>query len=174
MRAKYVGNKADKIILSVKNGETSATIPRGTPVVLNLSATAAADDGLSVVLPSTAGAAASYAYKYGVALDNYATGQLGESILNGVATYALVGVLTRSATSASWPSSASSAASLVALGLDTANNCFLLGASSAGSLPGAGIAHMIDNVASIAGSASATSDTRTNIALGYRVFVRML
>ena len=45
MRAKFVGNKSDAISVVIKNAESSAAIPIGTPVVLAINGT---DDGLAV------------------------------------------------------------------------------------------------------------------------------
>ena len=171
MRAKYVGNKGDKLSVVVRNGEVSASIPRGTPVIAILNGT---NDGLDVVLPSTAGAALSFNARLGVVSETLTAGAFTDSIVYGYVAYALITRMTRSASSASWTSSAS-AASGVCLGIDILNNAFLLGASSDGSLAAAAAnAFLVDSLASSAASATATSDTRTAITNGVRVFVRML
>src|ERR1035437_6111518 len=103
MRAKYVGNKADKIIMNVRNDEASTTILAGTPLVLNLSTTASASgDGLGVVLPATAGDPLSFACKYGVATNTLAVGQYGETVLFGIVTNALIARATRASSTASF------------------------------------------------------------------------
>ena len=176
MRFKMAGNKADKIISVVRNGETSVAIPRGAPVVLKLSTTAADNDGLDVVLASTAGSPLSAALRFGVALTAIAAGDFGEVVRNGIMPYALVTRATRAASSDSWTSSAS-IASGIGLGLDivAGNNAFILGgASAAGSVVSGPDAVLLDSIASMAASASATSDTRTAITIAARVFVRML
>lgn len=174
MRFKQNGNKADTVCLVVRNAESSATIPKGTPVVLKLTAnSAAAGDGLDVVLPSTAGNIHSSALRYGVALQNLATGEYGEAMALGVMPYGIITRATRAASSDSWTSSASIAASL-GLGLETINNAFATGASAAGSVVSSPDAFLIDSIASMAASATATSDTRTAITVSARVFVRML
>lgn len=174
MRAKYVGNKADRIIMTVQNGEASASIPRGTPVILGAGQTAAGDDGLDVVLPSTAGAANSFGLKFGVLTETLIANAFGESILFGVANYALITRMTRGASTNSWTSSQTQASG-IALGIDTLNNAFLLGASSDGSIAAGILAGvLLDSLASSAASASSTNDTRTAIINGVRVFVRML
>lgn len=171
MRLMQVGNKADIIAVNIKNAEASATIPRGTPVILVLNAT---DDGLAVVLPSTAGAALSFNARLGVATAAITATQYGEAIAFGYVAYALITRMTRAASSDSWTSSAS-AASGIGLGIDTLNNAFLLGASRAGSLVSAADnAWLVDSLASSAASATTTADTRTAITNGVRVFVRML
>lgn len=175
LRLNQVGNKAGRVIATVKNGETTASIPRGTPVVLKLSTTADNDnDGLSVVLPATAGDPHSFAFRYGVVTDTLAAGVLGESILFGNASYALITRATRAASTNSWSASASVASGIV-LAIDTLNNAFLQAASSAGSLASAAAnAVLVDSLAAVVASASATSDTRTAITVAARVFVRMM
>lgn len=174
MRIKTVGNKADRIVVSIKNAEATASIPRGTPVVLNLSTTAADGDGLDVVLPATAGNPNSFSLRYGIATDTLVAGALGESILFGLSSYALISRATRAASTDSWSASASTASG-IGLGIDTINNAFTMGASIAGSIASNKIqAVLIDSLASVVASASATSDTRTAITVAARVFVKML
>jgi len=171
VRAKYVGNKADRFAVVIRNAEVTASIPRGTPVIAILNGT---NDGLDVVLPATAGSALSFNARLGVATDTLTAGQYGESLVYGYVQYALITRMTRAASTDSWTSSAS-AASGIGLGIDTLNNAFLLGASRAGSLVSAADnAFLVDTLASSLASASATSDTRTAITNGVRVFVRML
>lgn len=174
-RLPVVGNRGNHIISSVRNAETTNSIPRGTPVVLKLSTTADNEnDGFFVVLPATAGSAHSYALRYGVVTDTLAAGVNGESILFGVANYALVTRATRAASTDSWSASAT-VASGIALAIDTLNNAFLQAASSAGSLASvAPNAVLLDSLATVSASASATSDTRTAITVSARVFVRMM
>ncbi len=175
IRLNQVGNKAGRIMATVRNGEASASIPRGAPLVLKLSDTAVpADDGLKVVLPSTAGNGNSYGLKYGVAMETFGSGVFSESILFGQCGYTLITRATRAASSDSWTSSAS-IASGVGLGIDTINNAFLLGASIAASIASNHhAAVMLDSVASFAASATATSDTRTVMTAAVRSFVRMM
>ncbi len=175
MRTKLVGNKADKIVLVVTNAEASTSIPRGTPLVLKLTTTASNSlDGLGVCLPSTAGSPLSYAVRYGVSTDTLAVNQTGESILFGVCNYALITRATRAASTDSWSASASTASG-IALGVDTINNAFVMGASVAGSIAtNHADAVLLDSISSIAASASATTDSNTAITVGARVFVRML
>ena len=169
MRFKAIGNKADNVIGVVRNNDT-VSIPRGTPLVLQIDQT---NDGLDVLLPSTAGNPLSAALRYGVALSTMAVGDYGETFLFGVCPYVLISRMTRAASTDSWTSSASQASG-IGLGLDTLNNVFLLGASAAGSVLSAPNAVLIDSLASAAASASATSDSRTAVTSGVRAFVRML
>ncbi|MGH7239768.1 MAG: hypothetical protein ACREHG_06835 [Candidatus Saccharimonadales bacterium] len=169
MRIKLVGNKRDEIITVIRNGETSASIPRGTPVVLALDKT---DDGLKVVLPATAGAQKSNIYQYGVATANIDSTDYGESMVFGFCEFALIKTLTRSATSAVWGTAASVAGN-IPLQIDTAANAFVTQASQAGSnfIPGA---VLIDDIPAQASSATNATDTRTAVTMGLRAFVRML
>jgi hypothetical protein len=175
IRLNQVGNKAGRIMASVRNGETSASIPRGTPVILKLSTTADnPNDGLMVVLPATAGNVNSYGLKYGILVETIAAGVFSESILFGNCGYTLITRATRAASSDSWTSSAS-IASGVGLGIDTINNACLVGASIAASIASNNMPLiMLDSVASMAASATATSDTRTVITAAVRSFVRMM
>src|SRR6266849_2091691 len=163
MRAKYVGNKADRFAVVIRNAEATASIPRGTPIIAVLNGT---NDGLDVVLPSTAGSALSFNARLGVATDTLTAGQYGESLVYGYVAYALITRMTRAASTDSWTSSASTASG-IGLGIDTLNNAFLLGASRAGALVSAADnAFLVDSLASSLASASATSDTRTAITNG--------
>lgn len=175
MRAKLVGNKADKIIMNVRNDESSVTIPAGTPVVLNLSTTASATaDGLGVVLPATAGDPLSFAVKYGVTPNAIAAGAYGESILFGIATNALVVRATRAGSTASF-STFTTYASGIGLGIDTVNNAFSPGASIAGAIASnAMMAILLDSLSTGSGSASTTSVSANTKYDNVRVFLRML
>lgn len=192
MRTKLVqGNKAEKFIHCVKNAETVA-IPKGTPLVLNLTGTpqptsaanglpAGIEDGLQVVLPATAGALASQYYNYGVAVNEIAASQLGEAQVHGLVSYALIKRATRAASTDSWTSSASVAASLL-LTIDTIDNALTTIASTGTvnsnttvtlyNTQAFGI--LVDSIASFAASASATSDARTVMTTLKRVFLRQM
>ena len=165
------GNKADHIRINAKNEDT-VVIPQGTPVSLMLNGT---DDGLAVALPATNGAAKAQSAFLGVTVDtpSMAVNQVGTVICFGIVPYALLTVMTRSASSASWSSSASVGVDEL-LAIDTANNAFLLASASLGSNNFLPFAVLAGSIASYAASASATSDTRTAIVVGARVFVRAL
>ncbi len=171
MRFKQVGNKKDVCAVVIKNAESSASIPQGTPVTLVLNGT---DDGIAVVLPSTAGDAKNGAFKYGIATTTIAAGAFGEAQVFGHNSYSLFTRATRAASSDSWTSSAS-IASGIALGYDSINNALVGNASMVGSL---GTLHanivLASSVSSIAASATATSDTRTAITVSVKTFIRMM
>lgn len=173
MRMKMVGNKKDIELLVVRNGDT-VKVPKGTPVILSIGTTLDTDnDGLKVVLPNTAGAAASNSLMYGIATKDLAVNDYGEVIAMGYAAYAVFTRATRAATTDSWTSSAS-IAQFGALAIDTVNNAFALFTASAASSHYSPYAVIVDSVASMAASASATSDTRTVQTTAQRVFCKML
>ncbi|MDE1971312.1 MAG: hypothetical protein KGI50_07100 [Patescibacteria group bacterium] len=168
------GSSGDKLRSPVLNEDATfaATIPAGTPVVLALNGT---DDGLAVVMPSTAGAAQTEALFYGVAQTAlpYNTNVRGYALRNGLATNAIVCIATRAASSNSWTSSASMA-SWQCLSVDTINNCFTTVSASAGASRYQAFAILAQSVASIAASATATTDTRTAITQACKVWVNLL
>lgn len=168
MNFKTVGNKRDEQMIVVKNAET-VNIPLGTPLVGQFNGT---DDGLAVVLPSTAGAAKSNLLPFGVALDNLDPAEINYSLVYGFAQFALVAVASRSATTASWATWASSA-SLAPLQINSVANAFSITATFSGSnfIP---MAVLLDSVAAGTGSASNATDTRSFIIQGFRAFIRML
>lgn len=202
MRLKLSESPRPEVLIgSGRNSESSATIPRGTPVILNLSSTPQPttdgdgfakgyEDGLQVVLPGTAGANPCAMYPFGIALQDTPSQQLGEFGMYGVFSYVLVVRATRSASSASWSSSASSSsAGGFLLSIDTLAQAFatyapssitISNASAVGSAAGINIqnqqinAVMLDSFSSLSASATATSDTRTSIVQGYRCFVRWI
>jgi len=93
----------------------------------------------------------------------------------GYCPYAILNYATRAGatTSNSWSSSASIASGFI-LAVDTVNNCFVTLSASTGSdgyYPGV---VMLDSVPSFAASATNTSDTRTVLTVGVRVFVRLM
>lgn len=182
MRTKLIeSNKPEKYIHNVRNVDTStsaATIPIGTPLVLNLSSTpqptiysnslpAGWEDGLQVVLPSTAGFTGAQLFFYGISVGPIIFQQLGETMMQGVCLASVVRT-TRSATSASWASGSSIAAASNFLVIDTANNCFITQASASTGSP----VILLDNLNSFAGSATVSTDTRTVITQLNRAFVR--
>jgi hypothetical protein len=184
MRTKLIEtNKPERYIHAVRNVDTSpaaVVIPLGTPLVLNLSVVpqpptytnslpAGWEDGLQVVLPSTGGFAASQLYFYGISVGPIAFNQLGETMMQGVCLASVVRA-TRAGTSGtnSWASGASVAAASNFLVIDTLNNAFITQSSASTGWP----VILIDNLPTFAGSATATTDTRTAITQLLRAFVR--
>ena|SRR2546430_13475185 len=182
MRTKLVETpRPERYIHVVFNAEATAQIPRGTPCILNLSqvpqpATASDSypagyqDGLQVVLPSSSSATLSNYLLYGVALANITAQQLGESQVHGLVNFALINLGTRASSTAAWASAAAIASGAL-LVVDSTNNGFVTtSALSAGQQH----AILIDSIASVASSASTSTDTRVANLQGYRVFVRQM
>lgn len=174
MRQKYVGNKRDSKLVVVRNDDT-VTIPRGTPLVLQLSSTADDGDGLAVLLPSSTSAALSDVFGYGVATADIPVNGISEAIVSGYVAYALITQLTRSASSAVWPSYASSASAI--LQIDTLNNAFLMASISQALQNYLPFAVLLDSIAGSSTTSASTSSgpgTVTASIVAHRVFVRML
>lgn len=185
MRTKLIeSNKPEHYIHAIRNVDTTpaaATIPVGSPLILNLSATpqppvytnglpAGWEDGLQVVLPASAGASNVLLFAYGVAMAPIIFQQLGETMVHGVCQAAYVRG-TRSATTASWASSATSSVNGFTASIDTVNNVFAAGTASAtGWQPYV----ILDNFATAAGSATNATDTRTAVTALLRTFVRIM
>lgn len=180
MRIKQVGNKADRICVTVKNAESSSTIYAGTPVALVANGT---DDGLAVVLPATSTAAKIAAFQYGVAIQDIAAGRVGEVCVFGVCNVKLT-LQTRANTSGG---SSFSTADTVALGnaltIFSAGNVFSTIAQTAAvastdaltlSNFEAAKAAIFQSVASAAGVATGTAETRTIITQSVKAFIRMM
>lgn len=181
MRAKQVGNKRDQIFVVGRNAESSASIPRGTPVALVVNGT---NDGLDVVLPSTSSAAKISAFRYGVATRDMAAGDVADIQIFGFCDYVLLTLQTRANTSGG---SSFSTADTVALGaaltVFSAANCFSTIANTVAFASTDAFtlsnfepakAAIGQSLASTAGIATATSETRTAITQGVKAFLRMM
>lgn len=162
MRAKYVGNKADSISVNIKNAEASVTIPLGAPVVVVLNGT---DDGLAVVLPSTATDALQTTFGYGVSLQALTTGQNGEAMVFG---YCRNVKLLRTRASSTDPYVAIVQGAL--LKAESVSNCLASAATNGASAfgPQAGLA------ASIASISSTTASTAVGFTSMATAFLRMM
>lgn len=169
MRFRQIGGKADAITVSVRNAETSS-IPQGTPLVLALNGV---DDGLAVVLPSSAGAAKTNALIYCITPVAIAANEIVDAFVYGYVPYTRVLTATRAASTDSWSSSAS-LNSLGVLVVDTINDALSLFSESQADGDFLPPFVLGQTVAAVAASASATSDTRTAIVTTKRVFVRLL
>jgi hypothetical protein len=169
MRMKTVGNKADLLAVVFHNAEASASIPLGTPVVLVMNGT---NDGLDVVLPSTAGASKMHALAFGVSIGPVASGAYGEALIFGTHNNVVLTRQTRAASTVSWNSEAS-IASWGLLNIESVGNGMQTGGTLASTnfLP---FAVLAQSLASYASSASATSDTRTAITAAVKAFLRII
>lgn len=189
MHGSHIGTKPFKNELLFKNGEASASIPVGSPVVFVMNAT---DDGFAAVLPSTAGAAKCPELFAGVNVSPsaLAAGEFGTSQIWGFCNYATVVQQSRSASTASFVSAAAFSVGQP-LNVDTVNNAFTLGSIVTGAMTivtgattdtvavnfGDGnppMAVIAQTLVSQASSASTTSDTRTKITYGLKVFLRAM
>lgn len=182
MRAKLIeSNKPEHYIHPVRNVDTTPaalTIPTGSPLILNLSATPQPptpqngppgwEDGIQVVLPATAGTANCNLFYYGIATGPIIYPALGESLVHGVGM-ALVVRATRSATTVPWASIASVSNADQALTIDTVNNAFGTAASSASAWY-----VLLDNLTTMASSATNATDTRLAVTQLARSFVRIM
>lgn len=180
MRMKQVGNKRE-ILAGVFQNNDTVTISEGMPIAFSFSAASntLGGDGLYAVSLATAGAS-SYALAYGVALGTVAPNQYGEAIVFGYTGYVLVTVLTRSASSAVWPSTAAISTGAV-LQLDTANNAFSVFSSAHPLTNFQPFAILLDSVASAttqastpASSSNGTNSSATASVVAHRAFVRMI
>lgn len=170
MRFKQVGNKRDIVDIVVHNAEASASIPSGTPVAFVMNAT---NDGLDVVLPSTAGAAKATSFAAGIALKTMAAGDYGEAQVFGFCQNVVLKRQTRSDSTGDWSSNASGFATGLVLLIDTVYNAMSTAASTGASIY-APIAVLAESVASWASTASNTADTRTVITVATKAFIRMM
>lgn len=171
MRYKQIaGNSsAEKIVLGVRSAESSASIPAGSPVCLNMNAT---NDGLAVILPSNS-AAKTHALFFGVAVDAISAGSTGEVTVFGFVKTMKILLGTRAASTDSWTSTQSHAAFCM-LNVDTVNNAF---SSSGGTLAVTAFlpyAILGETLAVVTASASATSDSRTALTTTAKGFLRAM
>ncbi len=176
MRFKQVGNKADLFAVVVRNADT-VTIPLGSPVVLNMNGT---NDGLDVVLPSTAGASKVTAFLAGVVVSpstpnqqGIPVNQFGEAQVFGFVNSCVLTRQTRSASSVSWASEAS-IASYVLLIPETVGNGFATSGGTQAASAFLPFAILQQSLGSYSSSTSQTSDSRTAITAGVKAFVRIL
>lgn len=169
MRMKSVGNKADILAVVIRNAEASAIIPLGTPVVLSANGT---NDGLDVVLPSTAGASKMHSLAYGVTIGPVLSGGYGEALIYGFHNAVVLTRQTRPTSTDTWNSNAS-LASYILLNIESVGNGLQTGATLASTnfLP---FAVLGQSLASYASSVSSTADTRTAITAAVKAFLRII
>lgn len=184
MRMKTVGNKRDIMAVVIHNADT-VSIPIGAAVCLALNAT---NDGLDVILPSTAEgvvAGSSGVTCYGVCLGNapLAVGAYGEAQVFGFTADLMYTLETRASTTASW-STASTAPEFTPLYFETKANgwqtyaiqTFVTGATTAlaaitGFQPLAVLAQTLQTVSA---SASSTADARTALTTMVKAYIHIL
>ncbi len=160
----------ETIIGVFKNGEASASLPVGSPVVLSFNGT---DDGLAVVLPSTAAtasAAKSSGFGAGVVVsaNGIAAGAMGDVQTWGLCLNARITAATRSATSAAWVSYASQDTGAL-LAIETVGNGF--------SIVGSTVTQQYLPYAVLAQSYASSTTQASSLSQPYitaKVFLRML
>lgn len=165
-----VGDKSDHVAVMVKNNEASASIPVGSPVMLNMNAT---DDGIGVVLPSGS-AAKAHSYFYGVVTRTIAAGERCESIVYGFCQNIVLLRQTRAASTDAFSSNSDGFLTGTLLNVDTVNNAFSTSGGTQAKSAFLPFAVLAASVASWASSASATSDTRTAITVTSKAFLRAM
>lgn len=186
MKVTLVGNKNNNMAVTGLNIGTS-TIPAGGPVFLGalFAAASALTDPTGVVCAVDAAtlatanatlAASATAQNFGmigVALQSLVPNQYGDIAVYGIVNVALA-MQTRSASTATWISWAGIVSgTAINLGVETTVGKYFTTGGNASVATQQQI-FALDIVASAAGSASATSDTRTLISSSIRAFVRMM
>lgn len=159
-------NRPWRARISLINGESSTTIVKGNPVQLNPS------DLGQVVLPSTGGVTQAHSLFAGVAASDAVAGSPVEIVAGGYCYQAKFVNRTRAASTDSWSSVAAMAVGNL-LTIDTVNNCVAYSTVGAASL-GVNPIVLVETLASIAGSATSTSNASTVQTQMVKVWVRAL
>ncbi len=162
MRIKQNGNKRDIVAMTIYNDEATATIGLGNAVVLSLSGT---QDGLAVVLPSTAADVKQTTFGYGVSLGSYAPKAFGEAQVFGLCSNVML-MRTRASSTDSYVSLAAG----VLLKAESVSNAFVTAASN-GASAFAPVAAIAFSIAAVASTAASTATAYTSQAVG---FLRMM
>ena len=167
MNFKRVGNKAEKVFVPVKNDEVAATIKIGSPVTLSLDGT---DDGLAVVLPSTAVAAMQAAATLGITAGDIVPGQVGDCQVYGICYSTRLVRATRALPTDPWPAAAIINTKGLQLIPDVVNNAFTVGMAATGKVS----VLLAQVVPAYAGGPSAPGDTSLALIVLVKSFVRMM
>ncbi len=162
MRFKQNGNKRDLVAVVIYNDEASAAIPLGAPVVLSFSGT---QDGLGVVLPSTAADVLQSTGAFGVSMGAYAAKAFGEAQVFGACSNIKL-MRTRADSTGTFAAIAAGAL----LKAESVNNSFQTVATNGASafIPNAYVAV---SMAAIATTAASTQTMTTQTCVG---FLRMM
>jgi hypothetical protein len=154
--------------ISLLSGESSATIPAGTPVVLKASV-----NGAAVILPSSsAGVTVATPLFAGIAVNTVTPGNAVEIVAGGYVAKAILMVRTRAASTDSFASVAARAVGNLCT-IDTVDNCIAYSAAGAASLASPAIV-LMESLASVASTVSHTSLTYTAHTTTVKVWVRGL
>lgn len=170
MRVGTIGkDKAERNFIVVENNDV-VVMPIGTPAIFKMDGT---NDGLRVVMPSTAGAAKSATLLAGVINGMQPDGAIGigqETQIAGICNYTLV-AFTRAASTNTWP--AQTYAIGDGLSVDTVNNAFAwasAGTSHGTPLPAVGVAQ----ASTLASQASNYGGTATVTLFSLKTMLRVM
>lgn len=208
MNFKQIGNKRDEILCTVMCADqtligNTTGMPPGIPLILQYpggsggpvvgspggsssSGQIFPENGLGVILPSSAAAGQAPTCFYGVNTGQMLYQQQGAAMVSGYYPSAVVVLATRAATTNAW--TATTLANWAILTIDTVNNAFAVSATTAannapafaillGAISQTGTAATATattNTNTFASSASSTADTRTVITAAMRIQVRCL
>lgn len=189
MNSQIIGTKPFVADINYKNGESSASIPAGSPICFVMNGT---EDGFLAVLPSTAGAALTPELFAGVALTpiSVVANAYGMARVWGLANYAIVVQQSRAASTNSYATAAALSVGQP-LKIDTVNNAFATASQVTGSFTvvtnattdtvalnfGDGnppMFVMAQTLASAASSASTSSDSSVKKTYGVKIFLRAM
>jgi hypothetical protein len=160
------GNKQDHLIVAIKNNDT-VTIQQGAPVILDRSS-----DGINVLSIESLDET-NRPFFFGFALETLAAGAVGDSIVFGFYLTVRYIANSRSASSVSW---ATTEAHVAGEQMDFYTTPGIQAMSLMGTIPDATLPQVFVAVAiaSLAGVASATSDTRLVSTGTVKAFVRAM
>lgn len=174
------GNKPDQMAVNIRNGEASASIGVGVPVILLMNGT---NDGVDVVLPSSSSALKAKGLKYGVNTRSLGTGDYGAAVIFGYTPSLLLYRQTRGNSTDVWASEAARSVGEF-LSIQTTLNGFVTQASTIQVVTNAttdtiGLAVepaavLAQTLALYASSASSTADSRTAITVLVKAMIRMM
>lgn len=164
------GDKADTVVINVKNGETTAIEP-GELVVFAMSGT---DDGLLVKRPSSMAAATAHSFFAGIVKDRLPAdgSKMGTAQIFGFCRRAKIVRMTRAASTDAWASYPAWAAGDRLIVNTVADALSRSDAGAATVNPGVAIA--IDTLASATTIASGTASTGLAVTAWAEVFLRAL
>lgn len=172
MRLGIIGkDKPERVFLAVHNAESSAAFTQGQPVCFVMNGT---NDGNDVVLANTGTAVKATTLFAGVVVDSsgIANGAYGVAQVFGFCQKAVLVQRTRAASTDSW-STVQTINSGMALNIDTVNNGFVSSIAGAAT-QFLGFAIIGASQASIAGSASSTSNSSTAQTTLIPIFLRAM
>lgn len=167
-------DKAEDIVVTVKNVEVTSVIQSGQPCILAMAANI--DDGLGVILPSNSTAVKVGAFFMGVAVKSLNPGVVGDCQVWGFNRHTKVIRGTRAASTDAWPTFAAVTIGDL-LSIDTVNNCFARSgaASNIGIKWPFNVAETLASVTTMASSVlGQNAQSATAYLQGLRTFLRCM